>query len=218
MVHTYYVYAPLLPDPSEYPEVLSGLDEARKAKTLRYLHVQARKLSFGAGALLRYALKKHGIADAEIFTDENGKPYTSGLFFNLSHSHDYVVCSVSTKPVGCDVEKISEGHLRIAERYFCDSETEYIFSFPEEKRSGEFFRLWTVKEAYMKLTGEGMRLSLHSFSVDLGDEITVTREGIKTDCFIKEYDLSGYRLSVCAKENEFAPGLIEIKADELLLK
>lgn len=218
MVHTYYVYAPSLPDPSEHPAALSGLDEARKAKTLRYLHAQDRKLSLGAGALLRYALKEHGVTDAEILTDENGKPYTQGIFFNLSHSYDYVVCSVSTKPVGCDVERISEGHLRIAERYFCESETDYIFSFPEEKRSGEFFRLWTVKEAYMKLTGEGMRLSLHSFSVDVGDEITVTREGIKTNCFVKEYDLSGYRLSVCAKENEFASKLIEIKADELLLK
>lgn len=216
MVHTYYVYAPSLPDPSEYPVTLSGLDEERKAKTLRYLHARDRKLSLGAGLLLKFALGRHGITNAEILTDENGKPYTEGLFFNLSHSYDYVVCSVSTEPVGCDVERISEGHLRIAERYFCEGETEYIFSFPEEKRSGEFFRLWTVKEAYMKLTGEGMRLSLHSFSVDVGDEITVTREGVKTDCFIKEYELGGYRLSVCAKENEFAPEIIEVKAEELL--
>ena len=218
MVYTYYTYAPLLPDPSVCPEALEGLDEERKAKALRYLHAQDRKLGLGAGLLLKFALGRHGITNAGILTEENGKPYTQGLFFNLSHSYDYVVCSVSTKPVGCDVERISEGHLRIAERYFCKSETDYIFSFSEEKQAEEFFRLWTVKEAYMKLTGEGMRLSLHSFSVDIGKEITVTREGRKTDCSVREYGLCGYKLSVCAEENEFAPELIEIKADELLLK
>ncbi len=216
MVHTYYVYAPSLPDPSECPEVLAGLDEERKAKTLRYLRQQDRKLSLGAGLLLRFALREHGITKSEILTDENGKPYTEGLFFNLSHSCDYAVCSVSTKPVGCDVERISDRHLRVAERYFCESERDYIFSFSAQKQAEEFFRLWTVKEAYMKLTGEGMRLALHSFSVDVGEEISIYRDGKKTDCFVKEYELGGYKLSVCAAENEFAPEILEVKSEELL--
>ena len=42
---------------------------------------------------------------------EHGKPYLSDysdVHFNISHSGEYVVCSVSDKPVGVDIQKISK--------------------------------------------------------------------------------------------------------------
>ena len=41
-------------------------------------------------------------------TNENGKPIVEGICFNLSHSGDYVICAVSERPVGCDIEQIKE--------------------------------------------------------------------------------------------------------------
>jgi phosphopantetheinyl transferase len=40
-----------------------------------------------------------------------------------------------------------------------------VFSAPEEARSREFFRIWTMKESYLKYLGTGIDRSLSSFSV-----------------------------------------------------
>ena len=68
----------------------------------------------------------------------------------------------------------------------------------------EFFRLWTMKEAYVKMTGEGLRVPFSSFEMSMGEEIRVTRSGERVACFIKEYAIPEYKLTVCARENEFA--------------
>ena len=49
--------------------------------------------------------------------------------YNLSHSGDYVLCSVSTgqdTKVGCDIEEMKEPNLKIARRFFCPAEYEQI--------------------------------------------------------------------------------------------
>ena len=46
--------------------------------------------------------------DYRIARGEKGKPFIVGVenvFFNISHSGDYVVCSVSDREIGIDIEK-----------------------------------------------------------------------------------------------------------------
>ena len=74
-----------------------------------------------------------------------------------------------------------------------------------EERDHRFFRIWTMKESYIKMTGEGMRLSFDCFEFLLDSEKTrVRRDGKILSCHIMEYDIPGYKVSVCAKEEEFA--------------
>ena len=116
-----------------------------------------------------------------------------------------VICTVSEKPVGCDVEKVKGINLKIAERFFAKKEVEYLKTFDERNKADAFFRLWTMKESYMKMTGEGMRLALDQFEIIFDEDVKVFRNGRRCACFIKEYELPGYKLSVCAEEKEFAP-------------
>ena len=55
----------------------------------------------------------------------------------------------------------------------------------------------------MKLTGEGMSLPLSGFEVIIGEGIQIYREGQLCPCVIKEYEIEGYKLAVCALEEEF---------------
>ena len=57
MVQVYAVDADKLPDPKEYPEVLTGLTKERREKAVRYLRPGDRKRSLGAGMLLREVLQ-----------------------------------------------------------------------------------------------------------------------------------------------------------------
>ena len=205
MVKVYVTNVSDLPDPKDNPELLKGLSDTRVRKTMRYRQAKDRKQSLGAGLLLNQCLKEYRIDIERIRYGEHGKPEVEGICFNLSHSQDMVVCAVSEMPVGCDIEMIGELKEGIAERFFTENEVRYLEQFQGNKKRDEFYRLWTMKESYMKMTGEGMSLSLDCFEFIIEDGIMVLRDGILAECYLEEYQLPGYKLTVCAKENEFVP-------------
>lgn len=202
-----FVYATMinnLPDPAAFPECLEGLLEDRKEKTLRYKQEIKRKQSLGAGLLLNHVFKLHGINVNGLTCGKNGKPEAEGICFNISHSHDMVVCALSEHNVGCDVEKIRSISDGMEEHYFTSNENLHLRQYNGAEKLREFFRIWTMKESYIKMTGEGTSLGLSRVEFELGDHIKVFREGTECSCSVKEYDIPGYRLSVCAEETEFS--------------
>ena len=58
----------------------------------------------------------------------------------------------------------------IAERCFSASELAYWWALPPERQHQAFFALWNFKEAFVKATGEGITLGLHSCVVDLSGQ------------------------------------------------
>lgn len=203
MVKIYVSNISDLPDPKDHPEILKGLSKKRIEKTLRYRQVKDRKQSFGAGLLLKKCLFEYGIDMESIRYGENGKPEAKGIHFNISHSQDMVVCVVSNQPVGCDIENVDDLKEGIAERFFTDNEIRYLNTFSGDKKRDEFYRLWTMKESYMKMTGEGMSLALDKFEFIIESDVKVYRDGKLCTCNIREYEIQGYKLTVCAEEEEY---------------
>lgn len=129
-----------------------------------------RRLSLGAGVLLDNALNELGIYDYEFVYTENGKPYlkdySDKIKFSLSHSKDMVMCVLvydengNAPEVGCDIEFIKPINLKIAKRFF--SEDEYSEIIESDDKDSAFFRLWTKKESFLKVTGHGMSIPLNS--------------------------------------------------------
>ena len=93
---------------------------------------------------------------------KDGKPYWDGipLFFSLSHSGDLVALAVSEQEIGLDVQEMTGADWKkLAKRFFADEEQEELWRLcepSEESGQREFFRLWSRKESYGKLTGEGV--------------------------------------------------------------
>lgn len=99
---------------------------------------------------------------------EYGKPYLKDvpdLHFNLSHSGDWAVLAVSDKEIGIDVEKEKNIDLDIGKEYFSYTENIYLNTISKEKKYEAFFKIWTLKESYIKAIGLGLNKSLKSFSV-----------------------------------------------------
>ena len=122
-----------------------------------------------------------------------------------------VVCAVGEKPVGCDIEKIGEFREGVATRYFSKRENEYISQFDSYAKRDEFYRFWTMKESYLKMTGEGMSLSLDRLEFVLDEEVKVLRDGELCFCRIKEYQIPKYKLSVCAEDLNFDNNFVIIR-------
>ena len=107
------------------------------------------------------------------------------LEFNLAHTRGLVACAVALgRDVGVDVEWLGRRGrtLEIAERYFSPSEVRDLRATPGPDRKERFFRYWTLKEAYVKARGEGLRLPLRRFSFHLdGPAVRVSFESDSDD-------------------------------------
>ncbi len=156
----------------QFEAMLAALPwEERKQKALRYRFARDRILCVCGGLLTKYALNSCGADDLVISRTDLGKPYLknkSELFFNLSHSGNIVMCAVSENEVGADTEEIGRYDENILKK-FTPAERQRIIESSDRDR--EFFRMWTMKESYMKYRGMGLSLPLNSFSVAENEEI-----------------------------------------------
>jgi 4'-phosphopantetheinyl transferase len=96
---------------------------------------------------------------------EHGKPSLApdfagaGLNFNIAHSAGLVVMAISrTHAVGVDVEHVGARRVpfNVAQRYFSAEEARELEQLDESERRMRFFALWTLKEAWLKATGQGV--------------------------------------------------------------
>jgi len=150
------------------------LDEVEMKTYQRYL-VTHKKFEFLIGrALLKTVLADFlgiEIAKLQLRPDEYGKlylttPSLNKVAFNLSHSQQVVACVVAENcQIGVDVEKIEKNLMEIAERFFAPQEIEYLKSFDKTMQKELIYRIWTLKEAYIKAEGKGLSISLQSFSI-----------------------------------------------------
>ena len=56
---------------------------------------------------------------------------------------------------------------KIANRYFAPEESSIVHAAPPDQARHLFFRFWTLKEAFIKATGEGLIRPLDSFAFTL---------------------------------------------------
>ncbi|MGN0181989.1 MAG: 4'-phosphopantetheinyl transferase family protein [Candidatus Ornithomonoglobus sp.] len=192
-----------LNDDIMFGRLYNAASRRRREKTDKFLFRKDKMLSLAAEALLRKALADIGIRHFELEYGRNGKPYIrdKNIFFNLSHSEDTVMCAVSEREIGADVEKVTDIDIEIAKRFFHCSEYEMIIrKQTNEEKYDMFFRLWTLKESFVKATGLGMEIPPYSFCIDIkdNDKISVRQNVNQETYYFKEYDFNdGYKYAVC---------------------
>lgn len=95
-----------------------------------------------------------------------GKPWFPAqpdIFFSLSHTSTHVLCAVSDKPIGADVERVRSVSPRLPERV-CS---------PKELQSFSFFDAWVLKESFIKTYGDN-QLTVAQVEFSLRDDTIVT--------------------------------------------
>ncbi len=173
------------------------ISEYRLKKAKNYKNEDDRKLSILSSLLLDKALKKHDLSERDMKYTFNayGKPYFANaedLHFSISHSGEYAMVVLSDKEIGCDIQQIKNINLSIADRFFTAEERKYV------KCTEDFFRIWTLKESFIKAIGKGLALPLNSFSIKGLDSDKSYCEYNRELYEFKEFDkMTGYCIAVC---------------------
>ncbi|MEW1818816.1 4'-phosphopantetheinyl transferase family protein [Streptomyces diastaticus] len=169
-----------LTDPTLRP--LLGRDWQRYRHTqnavARYRFVTSRMLVKHTAA----AVLDSDPAALELAYRIGGRPFLRGfdqLDVSLSHTGDLLVVAVSrTGRIGVDAEPVDrEIPFGVLGRRMCTpAEAAPLAGLTPERQARGLLRLWTLKEAYTKALGQGMRLGFTEFG--FGDDgAPVTADG-----------------------------------------
>ena len=170
MIRTWLADIRALYDEECYQKYFAALPAFRQEKARKLLFQKDRAQSAGAWLLLEEIRKRYKISDRAVY--------------NLSHSGDYVLCSIDTDAregvqLGCDIE---------------------------EARAEKFCRYWVLKESFMKATRKGMALKMSSFEILLSNPPRLIKkpEEFEETYYYCEYPLEGfpYRIAVCSNDSE----------------
>jgi 4'-phosphopantetheinyl transferase len=169
------------------------LDQDERARAARF-HFDADRRDFiAAHALLRATLTSYLDIPSNAWRfsiDANGKPRVDPrigspeVAFNLSHTRGLVAVAVTSHgAIGVDVEQIdgAKADFAVAEAYFAPAEVEMLRRTPAAGRPMCFFRLWTLKEAYIKAIGAGLAAPLDSFAFTFEPIRIDFRSGVRSD-------------------------------------
>ena len=197
-----------------YEELEKYVSKERLIKALRFNERIDYALSLTAYCLLKYGIyKETGIVLSQNTTFEyyqHNKPKIEGIDkkFNLSHSHKCVATVISNHEVGIDVE----GEKNITDNLvkFTMNKNEVIKINTDKSL---FYRYWTNKESYLKLTGQGINVILTSLDFSPFNENTFSYK----DAHFYSENHSNYSLTVCSFEDQFSENdVIKLSFNELL--
>ena len=136
--------------------------------------------------------------------NDYGKPISENRFFNISHSHGYVVFVLDNSPIGIDIEQIRSFNSDLIDFVSNKEEMDYIHD------EISFFEIWTNKEALVKALGTGIKIRPNQIPA-LPINSQRIYEGKKY--FSKTIIFNGYVISVSCNSDE--PFEIEMKEEKL---
>ncbi|MCM1528827.1 MAG: 4'-phosphopantetheinyl transferase superfamily protein [Alistipes sp.] len=159
-----------------------------------------------AWGLLCQCLKRRGIAfsEADVLKGAHGKPYLPAhpeLSFNISHAEGIAACIVSDRECGIDCEPVRQYRPNVMRRAFSEGEIALIENSDEEERDLLFFRLWTLKEAYIKAIGTGLSFPMKEAEFSFcGGRIITDIQGFS----FRQYTAgnNSFVISVCESMNK----------------
>lgn len=122
----------------------------------------------------RFVVGEHGRPD--LHPEQPGLPESlRGLSFNLSHTRGLTALAISLDgSVGVDVERRDRTNdlERLARAKFAEAERAWLaHASDEDDWRDRFFRVWTLKEAYLKARGVGITVPLADFAVRADDGV-----------------------------------------------
>lgn len=191
-----------------YQEISSSLPHSVKQKVEAFKFPADQQRSLMGDLMVRHFYgNKLGLKPREIDFEYNQhqKPLLKSVeaeYFNISHSGNHVVVAFSDMPVGIDVELMKKDRRNIAERFFTPSEiTDMNTVGSQEEQIKYFYQLWTLKESYMKAIGDGLTMSLSSFSFAKNEEgfyLSKSKYGAEWVFHSQKWNEDAY-LSICSK-------------------
>lgn len=189
-------------------DALRLLSDEEQARCMRFRFDRHRRDYAVAHALLRRMVSDRTgerPEDCQFVTAGGGKPRLArdlGLAFSLSHTDGLVVCAIAeAHSIGVDAESMDRevDWYCLSQQFFSPTDLSTLEGFPADARPGCFIELWTLKEAFLKATGEGLAsLSAFGFAYDgrCGLRTNISTGDRSAHWHISLYEAQGYRLAL----------------------
>lgn len=183
----------------ELKNFYTKISEQKKDKINKYKNYKRKASSIIAEIIFSELLLKRNISydSLNYYKNKYGKTYlkNNNLFFNMSHSFDYVISVVSDKEIGIDIEKIRKTPIKVINQFATEVEKKYILS-SNNNVEDRIFKIYTLKEAYFKMLGLNLNNILNVEFLIQENKITCSDQSVKVG-FIN--DVEGYVIAYCEK-------------------
>lgn len=184
--------------------LLDSIDPEHLARIRRYRRQEDFLRSLCGEVLVRHVFRSMGYPEIRIQRTAKNKPFCPDIpqwKFSISHGGAWVAVSVSPFENGVDLEEIKGDYRDVYETVLTKGELELLRRTAESLQTKEFLRMWTVKEACLKRTGEGLyrdpkeidTTALETAADSLQEE---TENPVRVETL--EFE-PGYVLSVCGQ-------------------
>lgn len=208
----------------EYNTCLNYISRERRDLLSKFHRSMDQYRGLASSLLTRCIINEStGIDNRDIIIEKSdyGKPYCNAAMdikFNLSHSGNCVVGVFDKNQVGIDVEVIGDkDNDDIVKRFFSKHEQDYYTTC--EDKSRKFYKLWTIKEAYIKYLGLGMSKGFHTFySYWDNGQIRIRDDELQKDlsAHIECIDMQNYYLTVISEtKTEFETWTVKDLLDKV---
>ncbi|GAA2311674.1 4'-phosphopantetheinyl transferase family protein [Streptomyces violaceusniger] len=140
-------------------------------------HAPSRHRYIASRLLLKHtaaAALRAEAADLEIAYGLTGRPSVRGcdqIDISLSHTDTLLLVGLTSRGrIGVDAERADRRlyGLSMARSICTPGELTALDTLPEEERNDRLVCLWTLKEAYTKAIGQGLRFPFTAFGFELG--------------------------------------------------
>jgi len=147
-----------------FTDILEDLDQQEKQELEAITNLHRQKEYATSRHVLKVLARSIGIEGLEILKDDLGQPFgqvgEQKYFVSIAHTNQIVFCGISTEaPIGIDLEPISREVPEKLKRRILHPDEVALFD------NMDTIRLWTIKEAYIKLRGQGLRLNMNQVQV-----------------------------------------------------
>jgi phosphopantetheinyl transferase len=149
------------------------VSKQRYEQAMRYSHLFGQFCCMKSYEMLKDILcemqnEGNSVGDLEFQYNEYGAPYLQdGPYFSISHCKAGIAVAVSEKPIGIDIEAVRKPNDGLVCKTM--NTEEYTSIIADSSPDWAFIRLWTQKEAYLKMKGTGIISDLKLVLTDAQD-------------------------------------------------
>lgn len=195
----------------EYHDCIKYLSKERQTKICRLKKDKDKSLSLIAGLLVRTQLAiKSSTPPLELHFERvlNGKLIVKDIrdvYFSISHSNALIVYADDTGEIGIDCEKIGTADVTLFENVLSENEKLYLMRNNCTEKS--FHEIWTKKESYVKMTGEGI--------TDQFGKVDVMN--IANEVYFYTTQIKNYMVTICSNNMEHADvKIVPVHIDDVI--
>ncbi len=179
---------------NDYKSIYESINNFKKKDIDKLPTIDDKKRSILGIKLLMNLLSEKSINynDLKFTKNKDGKPIITNypLFYSTSHSDEYVICALSDKEIGIDIQSIQKINFKIMNSFFDKDEKFY------SNNNENYTKVLSLKEAYGKCYGFGINC-IKEVKFSIKKENIIINDKNVTYKFIN--DIPNYIISIVEK-------------------